>query len=133
MDSGETGDSVDPRQKAWDEFIRRVNEIVDSGELERVEVGYKLNLGREFAEAREAVINDTKDWKDKLEKGGLRSRQGHPITWRSIQDLITWFGKSPNDASEALKALWKPSGFSVAERIRAFNLKFPKHPEIRGT
>ena len=132
MDSGETGDSVDPRQKAWDEFIRRVNEIVDSGELERVEVGYKLNLGREFAEAREAVINDTKDWKDKLEKGGLRSRQGHPITWRSIQDLITWFGKSPNDASEALKALWKPSGFSVAERIRAFNLKFPKHPEIRG-
>ena len=132
MDSGETSDSVDPRQKAWDEFVRRVNEIVDSGELERVEVGYKLNLGREFAEAREAVINDTKDWKDKLEKGGLRSRQGHPITWRSIQDLITWFGKSPNDASEALKALWKPSGFSVAERIRAFNLKFPKHPEIRG-
>ncbi len=122
----------DNRQQSWAKFVRRVNKIVDSGELESVEIEYKLELGCEIAEARKSVLNDSADWVDKLENGGFRPRQGHPITWRSIQDLKTWFGKSPNDAREALKALWKRGGLPVAERIRVFNSKLPKHPEIRG-
>ena len=132
MVSGELEAGKDNRQQTWAKFVRRVNEIVDSGELESVEIEYKLELGCEIAEARKSVLNDSADWVDKLENGGFRPRQGHPITWRSIQDLKTWFEKSPNDAYEALKALWKRGDLPVAERIRAFNSKLPKHPEIRG-
>lgn len=122
----------DFQQQTWAKFVKRVNEIVDSGELESVEIEYKLELGCEFAEARKAVLNDSGDWVNKLENGGFKPRPGHPITWRSIQDLKTWFGESPNDAYEALKALWKRGDLPVAERIRDFNSKLPKHPEIRG-
>lgn len=132
MDRGEIRAETDVRQQMWAKFSRSVNEIADSGKLRKWEIDYKLYLGDQFSEAREAVLGDEEDWIDKLENGGLRPRQGHPITWRSIQDLKTWFGKSPNDASEALKALWKPGDLSVAERIRDFNSKLPKHPEIRG-
>ena len=122
----------DNQQQSWAKFVRRVNKIIDSGELESVEIEYKLELGCEIAEARKSVLNDSADWVDRLENGGFRPRQGHPITWRSIQDLKTWFGESPNDAREALKALWKRGGLPVTERIRVFNSKLPKHPEIRG-
>ena len=132
MDSGETGDTVDPRQKTWIEFIGSVNNLVETGKLNEWEVDYKLELGSEFEEAREAVLNDAADWIDKLESGGLHLRQGHPITWRSVQDLKSWFAKSPNAASEALKALWKRGDIPVADRIRTFNALFPKNPEIRG-
>ncbi|MXX24093.1 MAG: AAA domain-containing protein [Caldilineaceae bacterium SB0668_bin_21] len=132
MVSAELEAGKDSRHQAWPKFVRRVNEIVASGELESVEIEYKLELGCEMAEARKSVLNDSADWVGKLENGGFRPRQGHPINWRSIQDLKTWFGNSPSDASEALKALWKRGDLPVADRIRAFNSKLPKHPEIRG-
>ncbi len=122
----------DDQQQKWARFVRRVNEIVDSGELENVEIEYKRELGCEFAEARKAVLDDSGDWVNKLENGGFRPRQGHPITWRSIEDLKTWIGKSPVDAFGALTALWKRGDLPVAERIRNFNSTLPRHPEIRG-
>ncbi len=122
----------DDQQRTWAEFVRRVNELVDSGELDSVEIEYKLELGCQFAEARKAVLDDSGDWINKLENGGFKPRQGHPITWRSIQDLKTWFGNSPNEANKALKALWKRGDLPVTERIRAFNSELPEHPEIRG-
>ena len=122
----------DGQQQNWAKFARRVNEIVDSGELESVEIEYKLELGCQFAEARKAVLDDSGDWINKLENGGFKSRPGHPINWRSIEDLKTWIGKSPNDVFEALKKLWKRGDLPVEERIRTFNSKLPDHPEIRG-
>ena len=124
--------SKDGQQQNWAKFVRRVNELVDSGELESVEIEYKLELGCQFAEARKAVLDDSGDWINKLENGGFKSRPGHPINWRSIEDLKTWFGKSPNEAFEALKTLWKRGDLPVAKRIRTFNSKLPEHPEIRG-
>ena len=132
MDSGKTRDCVDPQQKAWDEFIRRVNELIDSGELDREEINYKLNLGREFEEAGEAVLNGAEDWGDQLEKGGLRDRHGHPMGWRMISDLKQWISNSPDDALEALQTLWERGDKTIPERIRAFKEFLPKDPEVRG-
>lgn len=120
------------QHQTWTDFVKRVNEVVDSGELESVEIEYKLELGSEFAEARKALLNDSGDWVDELVNGGFKPRQGHPITWRSIQDLKTWFGKSPSDSQEAFRTLWRRGYWSVAERIHDFNSRLPKHPEIRG-
>ncbi len=130
MDSEETRDGVDARQQAWDEFVRLANEIVDSGNLDEWEVEYKLNLGREFAEAREAVINDAKDWVDRLQVG-LKDRDGHPIYWEHREEFKKWVNRSPDDAQNALKAIWRREDSTVAERIRDFSDLLPD-PVIHG-
>ena len=67
MNSLEADDSVDPRHKTWDEFVRKANEFIVSGELEEQEVEYKLELGCEFAKARKSVLSDADDWADRPE------------------------------------------------------------------
>ena len=124
MEGGETGESVDPRQKAWDEFVRRVNEFVDSGKIERDEIEYKVNLGRDFANAREAVISDAEDWIDRLNVG-LDDRDGHPIYWEHREAFKNWANRSPEDAKNALKALWSRDDLAVAKRIRDFSKLLP--------
>ena len=124
MDSGETGDNVDPRQKAWDEFVRSVNEIVDSGELERVEVGYKLEIGRKTAAAREAVLSGADDWADLL-KSALRPN--HPIPWRGnvLHDFNQWCSGKSDEARRALLAIWKEDDLPIIERVRVFTDLLP--------
>jgi len=119
MNSGETDDSVDPRQKTWNEFVRKANKLIDSGELEEQEVEYKLELGCEFAKARISVLSDDNDWQDRL-KDGLANREGHPMTFYMRDDLGKWVDQSPSDALGALKVLWKRGNSTVSERIRAF-------------
>ena len=125
MGSGETGDSVDPRQNNWDEFIRRVNELVESGTLSDEEVDYKLELGCEFAKARKSVQGNADDWADRL-KEGLANREGHPLTFFMRDDLRKWVDQSPDDALGALSALWKRGSTTVSERIRAFCFQLPE-------
>ena len=127
-----TVEDVDPQQKTWDEFVSNVSKFIDSGELDEQEVEYKLNLGREFAEAREAVLYGAEDWSDQLTKGGLRDRKGHPMTWLMTSDLKQWISDSPDDALKAFQTLWERGDKSVSERIRAFNEFLPKDPAIRG-
>ena len=81
MKSEETDDVVDPRQKTWDEFVRKANKLIDSGELEKQEVEYKLELGCEFAKARKSVLSDANDWSDRLKDGLAKPR-------RSPHDLL---------------------------------------------
>ncbi len=119
MKSEETDDVVDPRQKTWDEFVRKANKLIDSGELEKQEVEYKLELGCEFAKARKSVLSDANDWSDRL-KDGLANREGHPMTFYMRDDLRKWVDQSPSDALEALRTLWKRGNSTVSERIRSF-------------
>ena len=130
MDYEGTETGVDPRQESWNEFVRRVNEFVDSGELERVEVEYKVKLGRDFAKAREAVISDAKDWVDRVNVG-LEDRDGHPIYWEHRVELKNWVNRSPEDAKDALKAIWSREDSTVTERIRDFSKLLPD-PVIHG-
>ena len=132
MDSGETGDNVGPRQKTWDEFVRKANEFIDSGELDEREVEFKLELGCEFAEAREAVLDNAQDWVSKL-KIGLRGRSGHPMTWQSIDNIKKWVDSSPEETFGALKVIWKDDASStVVDRVRAFGELLPDKV-IHGT
>ena len=118
--------------KSWDEFVELANELIDSGNLKEWEVDYKRNLGREFADARSAVLGDAQDWVSRL-KIGLRSRPGHPLTWRTIDDVKKWVDSSPEDARKALKVLWTENDSPVVERIRRFNHDLPGEPHIRGS
>ena len=125
MDSEETRDSVDPNVKVWDEFVRKANEFIDSGDLVKGEVQYKLEIACKVAAAREAVLFGTDDWADSL-KRALEAQ--HPIDFRALDNFNKWCNKHPIEASEALKAIWSEpdSSASIADRVRAFSDKLPQ-------
>ena len=114
----------DLHQQDWNEFVRHVNDFIESGTLKEW-VEDKLDLGREFAEVREAVLNNAEDWVDQLEKKGLYERPGHPIFWFLRNPLIDWAHLSPVKAREALLKLWKKDTSSVTCQIRAFSELLP--------
>ena len=124
MDNEETGNDVALLHESWNEFVRRVNEFVDSGKLESVEIKYKVNLGRDFAKARKAVIYDAEDWIDRLNVG-LEDRDGHPIYWEHREAFRNWANRSPEDAKNALKVIWSRDDLAVAKRIRDFSKLLP--------
>ena len=125
MDSKKTSDSVDPQQKTWDEFVRRVNEFIESGVLDEREVVYKLEIGRKTAAAREAFLGGAKDWADLL-KSALRPN--HPIPWQNnvLQDFNLWCSGGSDETRRALMAIWKEDDLPIIERVRAFTDLFPE-------
>ena len=131
MNSEGTGDGVDPRQKTWDEFVRKTNKLIESGELDEQEVKCKLDLGRELAEAREAVLNGAEDWVERF-KIGIRYRRGHPMSTQGKNGLTQWIEQTPDDALGALKALWKQEDSTIDARVRAFSDWLPQDPMIHG-
>lgn len=114
----------DLHQIDWHEFIRRVTHFIESGTLKEW-VEDKLDLGREFAEVRVAVLSDAEDWVDQLENRGLCDRDGHPIFWYLRKPLKEWIHSSPVKARESLLKLWTRDPSSVKRRIRAFGDLLP--------
>ncbi len=116
--------SVGPHQNDWKEFVNRVNGFIESGTFEKW-VEDKLILGREMADAREAVLEGHEDWIDILGKKGLSEREGHPILWNLRKSLKEWIHRSPEKARDALLQLWSEDTRSVSGRIRAFCARVP--------
>ena len=106
----------------WDEFVKRAQEYLDTGRLERDEILYKLEIGHRVAAARKAVLNNDDGWAG-LVKRGISSNLIHHISLARFRD---WVDGSKGDALRALQALWTRSDAPVAERIRAFDSLLPK-------
>ena len=122
MNSGETEDSMDPRRIGWDEFVSKANGFIESGELVKGEIEYKLEIACKVTSAREAVLCDTDNWADSLKKALKPMQPIHPIALSDFNSVCLNF---PNEAGNALKAIWTVDGLSVAERISAFGKTFP--------
>ena len=112
----------------WDEYIRRAQRYFNTGLLDSEENDYKIELGRELAMARQAVIEGEPEWASLLKKG-LPS--GNPITWRTKADFSDWLDDSPDSALDALQLIWAEDNSSITERIRTFTNLFPQSA-IRG-
>lgn len=108
---------------AWDRYVRRAQEFIDTGNLDYFENTYKRKIGRKLLAAREAVLNDDAGWTVSL-KGALRSNQ--PIAWRNLDDFHQWCTEHPDEALQALKAIWTESDLPVANRIRSFSIRLPQ-------
>lgn len=128
MDRIETEDIVDPKKQAWREFVGLANNLINSGNLERWEIGYKREIARNVAEVRKKVLRSEGDWVTSLRKA-LRPK--HPIHEIPLSDLNQWCSRHSGAAREALHAIWEESDVTVSERIRAFSHRFPKS-EVKG-
>ena len=116
--------------KEWDDFVRRAQAYIDTGQLERDETGYKVGLSRKMTVAREAVLADNDRWQDLL-SGALRPN--HPIPWRTLSDFRSWYTQDSDEPLGALREMWREDDdLSVAERIRGFCSKFPREAARAG-
>ena len=104
---------------AWDDFVRQAKLYVDSGRLEIEELNYKREMGEDLVATRSAVLDGASSWRELLQHA-LRSRGGHPIPWRLLDNFNRWCVEHSEQALEALRVLWEESNTSIAERIRAF-------------
>ena len=88
---------------AWDRYVRRAQEFIDTGELESFENNYKREIGHKLLAARDAALNDDDDWAVSL-KSALRPNQ--PIAWRNLDDFHQWCIEHSVEALKALQAIW---------------------------
>ena len=115
MNSGEKD------QDGWDEYVRRANELISTGNLDRWENDYKQRLALTIKEAKKELFNDTDRWPVLVGKG-LSSN----LTYFTLKLEVTeWIANFPKDASEALRAIWAEDDLSPVQRIRAFCKRFP--------
>ena len=113
---------------AWDEFVRRAQEFIDTGRLEREEVNYKVLIGRQLADAREAMFSGSRDWARQVD-AALPS--GNIIHYVPKSNFCNWLRGSPDESRMAFQAIWARDDLSVNERIRSFNKRFPN--SVLGT
>ena len=118
MASGET----EHGREAWDEFARRANEFIESEDLERSQIDFKVEIAHEIARAQAAVLTCADDWAQ-LVKSGLDNILIFPDLQKKLH---SWIDESPDDALSALQAIWTEDALSVTERIRTFSTLFPK-------
>ena len=134
MENGENGVALDPKQESWDIFIHKAKQLIESGNLVKWEIEYKLEIGCKVAAAREAVLSGTDNWADSLKKA---LRPLHPIAIQPRDDFIRWCREEPDKARKALQAIWSEETLSDTERIDAFSGQFPQEvvsgKEKRGT
>ena len=106
----------------WDEFVRRANELISSGNLNGWENDYKRELARDLEKAREELFADTDKWVSLVDRG-LTSNL---IYFTNRLNFREWMINPRDKAREALRAIWTEDSLSVDQRIRAFCEKFPR-------
>ena len=120
----------DSALRNWNEYVKRAKEYIDRGTLETDEIGFKVAMAKDLAEARKAVLAGADDWPEKL-RHAIRNRGGHPVNWRQIDKFSKWCSKDEPVVMSALEEFWVDGDGSVDERIRDFSEALPSS-EISG-
>ncbi len=113
--SEEATQSAMAKSDPLDDYLRRAQRLIDSGELDARE-GYKIEVGRKLSTAREAVISGEDDWASMVKRGIV----GNLIYRVQQQKFRNWIDQSPNDALQSLQAIWTKDDSPISQRIRAF-------------
>lgn len=118
MNSGENK----AKQDGWDDYVRRANELTRSDNLDKWENNYKRELAHDLEKAREELFAGTDKWVSLVDRG-LKSNL---IYFANRLNFREWMIHSPDDARNALMAIWAEENLSVDQRIRDFCKEFPR-------
>ena len=110
-----------PDLRNWDVYVQRAKEYLVLGTLETDEIGYKKDIAQKLVEARKAVLDNVVGWSD-LVKSGM---SGNIVVHFSQSKFRDWLDSSPEDARQALAALWTLNDIDITGRIRDFCTQFP--------
>ena len=113
----------DPSQSdPWDRYVGIASEFLETGRMARWELGYKYDIGRKLAAAREAVLTGTDDWAVRVKRGLI----GNLVHFTQLANFRDWIDASPDDARRALRVLWARDDSVLLERVRGFCNLFPR-------
>ena len=93
--------------------------------MDAEEIDYKLAIGRDLRRARDLVLSSKSEWPEAVKKGLSTSL----MTWRDAQVLTRWFKAEPDDALQAMQALWAKDDTPIGDRISAFVARVQDDPE----
>ena len=111
----------DPEARNWDTYVRYAKEYIDRGTLAADEIDYKLGIAQKLGAARRAVLDNALGWSD-LVKSGI---SGNIVVHFSQSKIRDWMDSSPENARQALAALWTLDDVDLTDRIRGFCTQFP--------
>ncbi len=96
--------------------LDRARDFVTDGRLDSEEVGYKLEIGEGLKKARDAVSSSNSEWSALVNKGLTNNL----VNWQAKVPFSEWFESYPEDALQAMQALWAKSDTPIGDRIKAF-------------
>ncbi len=106
----------------WNTFIDWAKWFYERPEFEEEERTYKLQIAKDLASAKEALINGAPDWLDLL-KLAIRSGNNNLTNWRANQELLD---TDEPVLKEALLRVWGMQGDSSLEgRVKGFHEMVP--------
>ncbi len=108
----------------WDGFIEDVRQYVDSGRLDKEEIVYKREIGKNLASTRDALLVGDGSWLKQL-KAAISPNRNNLINWRPGQSVRRWLDGHTEEAAAALHAMWSVGEKGFGARIRSFSIQFP--------
>ncbi|MCY3934095.1 MAG: AAA family ATPase [Acidobacteria bacterium] len=117
-----------------DAYVTRVQEFIDSGDLDSEEMQYKLDTIEDFRDARNAVLSGRREWPSLVKKVLLSNNLvgGHYRARATAKVVTDWFESAPQEALPAIRALWTDNETPTGERISQFLRQVPENVQFKG-
>ena len=110
-------------------YVECARDFIDSGDLDTEELDYKIGIMERLRSAREAALSGDREWPSLV---GRAIAGNNLFYWRGADALDDWIESSPEDALEALSALWTDDPTLPSERVRAFVGRVPSNWQVHG-
>lgn len=107
----------------WGQFIHWASRFYRFEDFDREERDYKLAIASDLRKTRDAVLGGVDDWLQRL-KTACAMPRNNLLPWQLNDRFLRWCNDQPQQAREALKAIWA-EGAALAERIRSFLDRLP--------
>lgn len=114
-----------------DEYVTLPQRYIVSGGLDKDEIHYKIDIAENLAKARMSVLKGASDWREIL-MPACRQRNNNLVNFRSEGALSTWIYGNPDDALDAMRALWAEDDTPISDRIRDFVPRVKPDPKYRN-
>ena len=110
------GDTMTPPTR-WDTFIEWARRFHEWPQFNKQERDYKLKIAENLKAAKDALLENSPDWGDKLKRAF--GSPNNLTSWRAHAPFLELIESNPEELREALRQLWEADA-TLQERVRGF-------------
>ena len=112
------------RRTAWDDFVGAAQKFLTLYDLNKEQIGYKIDIANRLSKVRRGVLDGVDNWNDLLEEA---FRDTHSIIfYRLRREFLDWVKASPGLGLKSLQGIWVQHASPLSDRIRSFNKLLPQ-------
>ena len=112
-----------------DEYVEWPQEYIASGGLDKDEICFKLDIGENFAKAREAVLSGASGWPDVVKQEYNQNKTNSIVFHQDTYPLRHWVDNKPDEALKAMQELWAKGDTPIRDRLEVFIPRVPDPPK----